>query len=74
LQKEAREFILALPLCVFIFWQNVLYFIVGNIDEHFTLLWKDVLLGIFFKKKPVLILFYFFIISMAKFTFINAIF
>jgi len=31
---------------VSLFWQNVLYFIVGNIDENFTLLWKDVLLGI----------------------------
>jgi len=28
------------------FGQNVLYFIVGNVDKNIALMWKDVLLGI----------------------------
>jgi len=44
-------FILALPLCLFFFLAKlkkveIIYFIVGNIDDNFTLLWKDVLLSI----------------------------
>jgi len=52
LQKDARDSIyFGTALVSFFFLAKlkkveIIYFIVGNIDDHFTLRWKDVLLSI----------------------------